>query len=226
MRVGVVHLPGAQMDETTRAVQLAGGQPVPLWHASEDLGNVDALIIPSGRAYGNYLRPGALAATAPLLRTAAGAARKGLPVLGLGTGFAALCEMGLLPGALVANESLRFDGAPARFDVSGAPTSWTSTYIGAEEPLTLPVNVCAGQYVADAATLDRLETNDRVVLRWAGRNRAGSARGIAGITNGTGTVVGILPAAQNAVEEGYGPSVDGIGFFTSMGAFAGAQVGA
>lgn len=221
MRVGITHLPGALMDETARAVRLTGGQPVPLWHASGDLADVDALVIPSGQTYGNYLRPGALAATAPLLRAAVGASRKGLPVLGLGTGFAVLCEIGLLPGALVANESLRFDGAPARFDVTGAPTTWTSAYADAEEPLTLPVNARAGQYTSDAATLDLLEAGDRVVLRWAEHSRTGSARGVAGIANEAGTVVGILPAAHSAVEEGYGPSVDGLGLFTSIGASAG-----
>lgn len=123
------------------------------------------------------------------------------------------------------NETLRFDGAPARFDVTGAPTAWTSAYAGARE-LSLPVNARAGQYTADEATLDLLQASDRVVLRWAGRSRTGSARGIAGIANEEGTVVGILPAASSAVEEGYGPSVDGLGFFTSIGDHETAGVGA
>lgn len=218
MRIGIAHLPGGIVEDASRAVELAGATPVPLWYASAELPDLDGVIIPSGHTYGNYLRPGALAAASPLLRAVADAAADRLPVLGLGTGFAVLCELGLLPGALVANASLRFAGGATDFDLVKASTAWTFAYLGIEDPLTLPVNSAAGQYIAGATELDRLEGEGQVVLRCAGEDLTGSARGIAGITNATNNVVGIVPAAQNAVEERYGPSADGLGFFASLGA--------
>lgn len=218
MRIGIPNLPGCLGDDAARAVRIAGATPVLLWHQKPDLQGVDAVIVPGGATYGNYLRPGALAALTPVMRSVARAAREGLPVLGLGSGFAALCEAGLLPGALVGNSSLRFVAGPCDFTVENSSTPWTSAFTHAVSTaaLRLPVNTGAGQYTADEQVLDELESAGRVVLRYAGSNATGSARGIAGVANEAGNVVGVLAAPQNAIEAGFGPSVDGLGFFTSI----------
>lgn len=216
MRIGIPNLPGCLGDDAARAVRIAGATPVLLWYQKPDLQGVDAVVVPGGATYGNYLRPGALATLTPVMRSVARAARDGLPVLGLGSGFAALCEAGMLPGALVGNSSLRFVAGPCGFTVENSTTPWTSAFAQSVDPLRLPVNTGAGQYTADEQVLNDLEISGQVVLRYAGSNATGSARGIAGVMNDAGNVVGLLAAPQNAVEAGFGPSVDGLGFFTSI----------
>lgn len=221
MRIGIPCLPGALDGDAARAARLAGAEPVLLWHSESDLKSVDAVIVPGGMTYGNYLRIGALARHTPVMVAVADAARAGLPVLGLGSGFAALCEAGLLPGALVANPDLRFVAGPGEFAVENTTSVWTRAFsprmqTGQLDPLVLPINTAAGQFVADDEVLDQLEDAGRVVLRYAGVNATGSARGIAGVSSETGNVVGLLAAPQNAVEAGFGPSTDGLGFFASV----------
>jgi len=218
MRIGIPNLPGCLGDDAARAVRIAGATPVLLWHQEPDLQGADAGVVPSGATYGNYLRPGALAALTPVMKSVARAARDGLPVLGLGSGFAALCETGVLPGALVGNSALRFVAGPCEFTVENTTTRWTSAFAqgAGTAALRLPVNTGAGQYTADEQVLNELESSGRVVLRYAGSNATGSARRIAGVANEAGNAVGILAAPQNAVEAGFGPSLDGLGFFTSI----------
>lgn len=212
VRIGIPLLPGSLFDDAARAVRIAGGEPVLLWYRDADLRGVDAVVVPGGAIYGNYLRVGALARTTPVIVAVIDAARQGLPVLGVGSGFHVLCEAGLLPGSLVANRNLRFVSRPHRFTVETAATTWTPSFERGET-LRLPVTTGAGQYLASEAELDELENSGRVVLRFAGPNPTGAARGIAGVSNAAGNVVGLLPAPQNAVEPGFGPSTDGRGFF-------------
>src|SRR5699024_7191620 len=180
-----------------------------------DLRGVDGIVVPGGATYGNYLRVGALARTTPVIGAVIDAARQGLPVLGVGSGFHVLCEAGLLPGSLVANGNLRFVSRPHRFTLESAATTWTPSFERGAT-LCLPVKTGAGQFLASKAELEELEDSGRVVLRFAGANPTGTARGIAGVSNEAGNVVGLLPAPENAVEPGFGPSTDGRGFFAPV----------
>jgi len=215
VRIGIPLLPGALFDDAARAVRMAGAEPVLLWYRDADLRGVDAVVVPGGATYGNYLRVGALARTTPVIGAVVDAAGEGLPVLGVGSGFHVLCEAGLLPGSLVANEDLRFVSRPDRFTLESAATAWTSSFAQGES-LRLPVKTGAGQYLASGAELDEVENSGRVVLRFAGTNPTGTARGIAGVSNEAGNVVGLLAAPENAVEPGFGPSTDGRGFFAPV----------
>ena len=216
-RVGVVTFPGSLDDkDAARAVRLAGAEPVPLWHAEADLKGVDAVILPGGFSYGNYLRSGAIARFAPLMAELVPAARSGaLPVLGICNGFQILTESGLLPGALIRNSSLRFVNREQVLRVESTDTVWTRDYEKAQEILVV-LKSGQGNYVADEATLDELESRGRVVARYVGENPNGSRRGIAGLTNEHGNVVGLVPHPEHAVEALTGPSTDGLGFFTSI----------
>ena len=216
-RVGVVTFPGSLDDkDAARAVRLAGAEPVPLWHAEADLKSVDAVILPGGFSYGDYLRCGAIARFAPLMAELVPAARSGaLPVLGICNGFQVLTESGLLPGALIRNSSLRFVNREQALRVESTDTAWTGDYEKAQEIL-LVLKSGEGNYVADEATLDELESRGRVVARYVGGNPNGSRRGIAGLTNEHGNVVGLVPHPEHAVEALTGPSTDGLGFFTSI----------
>jgi phosphoribosylformylglycinamidine synthase I len=215
-RVGVVTFPGSLDDrDAARAVGLAGAQAVPLWHADPDLHGVDAVVLPGGFSYGDYLRCGAIARFAPVMQTVIEQARDGLPVLGICNGFQILCESHLLPGALIRNDVRRFVCRDQRLEIASSTTAWTGAYRPGQQ-ITVPIKNGEGGYVADEATLDRLEVQGRVVARYLGPNPNGSARAIAGIANEQGTVVGLMPHPEHAVDPLTGPTADGLGFFTSL----------
>ncbi|WP_369135160.1 phosphoribosylformylglycinamidine synthase subunit PurQ [Modestobacter sp. I12A-02662] len=216
MRIGVITFPGSLDDvDAARAVRLAGGEPVALWHADHDLQDVDAVVLPGGFSYGDYLRAGAIAARAPLMREVVDRASQGLPVLGICNGFQVLCEAGLLPGALTRNSHLHFRNRDQGLLVERADTAWTSSF-AAGQRITVPVKNGEGRYVAAPAELDRLEGEGRVVVRYADGNPNGSSRDIAGVCSEDGRVVGLMPHPEHAVEDLTGPGTDGLGFFTSV----------
>jgi len=216
VRIGVVTFPGSLDDvDAARAVRLAGGEVVPLWHADAELPAVDAVVLPGGFSYGDYLRAGAIAARQPLMRAVVDRAHAGMPVLGICNGFQVLCEAGLLPGALTRNSHLHFRNRDQALLVERADTAWTSSYAQGQT-IVVPVKNGEGRYVAADADLDRIEGEGRVVVRYAGGNPNGSSRDIAGVTSADGRVVGLMPHPEHAVEELTGPSVDGLGFFTSV----------
>ena len=223
MRVGVVTFPGSLDDrDAARAVRVAGGEAVSLWHADPALHDVDAVILPGGFSYGDYLRCGAIARFSPVMESIVAAARDGLPVLGICNGFQVLCEAHLLPGALIRNDSRKFVCRDQVLRVESVDTRWTSTYRSGQE-IVIPIKNGEGGYVADKRTLDELERNGRVVVRYAAGNPNGSYRNIAGISNEAGNVVGLMPHPEHAVEALTGPGTDGLGFFLSL---IGAEVAA
>jgi phosphoribosylformylglycinamidine synthase I len=216
MRVGVVTFPGSLDDrDAARAVQVAGGEPVALWHADADLRAVDAVVLPGGFSYGDYLRAGAIARFAPIMGPLIEAANAGLPVLGICNGFQVLCESHLLPGALVRNDRRKFVCRDQALRVENADTTWTSAYSAGQE-IVVPLKNGEGGYVADEDTLDRLEGEGRVVVRYLGDNPNGSYRDIAGITNAAGNIVGLMPHPEHAIDTLTCPTTDGLGFFTSI----------
>jgi phosphoribosylformylglycinamidine synthase I len=216
VRVGVVTFPGSLDDrDAARAVRIAGGEPVALWHGDHDLRGVDAVVLPGGFSYGDYLRCGAIAKFAPVMTEVIEAARSGLPVLGICNGFQILCEAHLLPGALIRNDVRRFVCVDQRLRIESSRTLWTSAYDEGAE-VTIVLKNGEGGYVADEATLDRLEGEGRVVARYLGRNPNGSMRDIAGVANERGNVVGLMPHPEHAVEPLTGPGTDGLGFFASV----------
>jgi phosphoribosylformylglycinamidine synthase subunit PurQ / glutaminase len=216
MKVGVVSFPGSLDDrDAARAVRIAGGQPVALWHGDDDLRGVDAVILPGGFSYGDYLRCGAIARFAPVMRSLVERAEQGLPVLGICNGFQILCESHLLPGALIRNDHRRFVCRDQELAVENAATVWTSSYPSGQH-IVVPLKNGEGGFVASDETLDRLEGDGRVVVRYVGDNPNGSYRDIAGVTNERGNVVGLMPHPEHAVEDLTGPSTDGLGFFTSL----------
>ncbi|TDD64146.1 phosphoribosylformylglycinamidine synthase subunit PurQ [Jiangella aurantiaca] len=216
MRIGVVTFPGSLDDrDAARAVRVAGGEAVALWHGDADLHGVDAVVLPGGFSYGDYLRCGAIARFAPVMEPLIDAARGGLPVLGICNGFQVLCESHLLPGALIRNDHRKFVCRDQPLRVESTTTAWTSGYAAAQE-IVIPLKNGEGGYVADQRTLDELEGEGRVVVRYLGDNPNGSYRDIAGITNARGNVVGLMPHPEHAVESLTGPSTDGLGFFTSV----------
>jgi phosphoribosylformylglycinamidine synthase len=216
VRIGVVTFPGSLDDrDAARAVRAAGAEAVTLWHADRTLRDVDAVILPGGFSYGDYLRCGAIARFAPVMEELVPAAQGGLPVLGICNGFQILCESHLLPGALIRNDHRRFVCKDQVLTVENASTAWTSDLeVGSD--ITIPLKNGEGGFVADGETLARLEGEGRVVVRYAGHNPNGSYRDIAGITNERGNVVGLMPHPEHAVEEGFGPTTDGLAFFTSV----------
>jgi phosphoribosylformylglycinamidine synthase len=216
MRIGVVTFPGSLDDaDAARAVRLAGGEPVALWHGDADLHGVDAVVLPGGFSYGDYLRCGAIARFAPVMEEVVTAARGGLPVLGICNGFQILCESHLLPGALIRNDHRKFVCIDQKLRVENTSTAWTSDLeLGSH--IRIPLKNGEGGFVADVPTLERLEGDGRIVFRYAGKNPNGSYRAIAGITNERGNVVGLMPHPEHAIEEGFGPSTDGLAFFTSV----------
>ncbi|MBB5082231.1 phosphoribosylformylglycinamidine synthase subunit PurQ [Nonomuraea endophytica] len=215
-RVGIVTFPGTLDDQdAARAVRLAGAEAVPLWHADHDLNGVDAVFLPGGFSYGDYLRCGAISRFAPLMDELIPAALAGLPVLGTCNGFQILCEAHLLPGALTRNASLHYICRDQRLRVESDRTAWTHDFAAGQE-IVLPVKHGEGRYVASDETLAELEADGRVVFRYLG-NPNGSLNDIAGITNEAGNVVGLMPHPEHAVEDLVGaPSTDGRAFFTSI----------
>jgi phosphoribosylformylglycinamidine synthase len=216
VKIGVITFPGTLDDvDASRAARLAGAEPVSLWHADADLHGVDAVIVPGGFSYGDYLRCGAIAAHAPVMRSVVEGAGKGLPVLGICNGFQILCEAGLLPGALTRNARLRFICRDVWLRVENAQTSWSAAYAEGQEIL-VPLKSGEGRYVADQATLDQLEAENRVVFRYRDPAPNGAMRDIAGVASADGRVVGLMPHPEHAIEDGTGPSVDGLGVVTSV----------
>lgn len=215
-RVGIVTFPGSLDDvDATRAVARAGGVAVPLWHGDRDLRGVDAVILPGGFSYGDYLRCGAIARFAPVMAELIPAARAGLPVLGICNGFQILCEAHLLPGALTRNAGLHFVNRDVRIRVETSQTPWTSRYSPGQQ-ITVVLKSGVGAYVADPATLAELEATGRVVARYSDANPNGSVSGIAGIASAAGNVVGLMPHPEHAIDSLTGPGTDGLHFFTSI----------
>jgi len=214
-RIGVITFPGTLDDvDASRAVRLAGAESVELWHGDADLKGVDAVVVPGGFSYGDYLRAGAIARFAPVMGEVVAAAAQGMPVLGICNGFQVLCEAGLLPGALTRNEGLHFICRDQWLRVENAGSAWSTRYDEGAEIL-IPLKSGEGRYVADERVLDELEGEGRVVFRYAGDNPNGSMRSIAGITSSNGRVVGLMPHPEHATEPLTGPSDDGLGLFYS-----------
>ncbi|MFD7156409.1 phosphoribosylformylglycinamidine synthase subunit PurQ [Kribbella sp. NPDC059898] len=215
MKIGVVTFPGSLDDaDARRAAAVAGAEAVALWHGDADLHGVDAVVLPGGFSYGDYLRAGAISRFAPVMETVIKKAGEGMPVLGICNGFQVLCESHLLPGALIKNHHRKFICKDQPLRIENNRTAWTSDY-DANHEITIVLKNQDGSYVADEATLDRLEGEGRVVARYLG-NPNGSYRDIAGITNERGNVVGLMPHPEHAVETLTGPTTDGLGFFTSV----------
>lgn len=208
MRVGVITFPGSLDDrDALRAVRLAGGEPVSLWHDEHDLQGVDALIIPGGFSYGDYLRCGAIAAHSPIMREVIDAANKGLPVLGICNGFQVLVEAHLLDGGLIRNDHGTFIRRDQKLRVENIDTAWTNTYELGQE-ITIPLKNGEGGFIADDETLKRLEGDGLVTFRYLEVNPNGSLNDIAGLRNARGNVVGLMPHPEHAVEAGFGPDAD------------------
>jgi phosphoribosylformylglycinamidine synthase len=215
-RVGVVTFPGSLDDrDAARAVRLAGGEPVSLWHRDTDLAGVSAVVLPGGFSYGDYLRCGAIARFSPVMDAVIAAANDGLPVLGICNGFQVLCESHLLPGALIRNDHRHFVCRDQALRIECTDTPWTRE-LTVGQTIVVPVKNGEGQYTADAATLAMLEAENRVVFRYTGGNPNGSAADIAGVRNEAGNVVGLMPHPEHAIESLTGPSTDGLALFTSV----------
>ncbi|MDR6200078.1 phosphoribosylformylglycinamidine synthase I [Microbacterium sp. SORGH_AS428] len=223
VRVGVITFPGSLDDrDAQRAIRVAGAEPVALWHGDHDLQGVDALVLPGGFSYGDYLRAGAIAALAPIMSEVKDAAAAGMPILGICNGFQMLVEAHLLPGGLIRNAHQQFVRRDQRLRVENADTAWTSDFSAGQE-IVIPLKNADGGYIADAETLARVEGEGLVAFRYVGVNPNGSLDDIAGLTNERGNVVGLMPHPEHAVEPGFGPDtsaamrsgVDGLGFFSS-----------
>jgi phosphoribosylformylglycinamidine synthase len=214
-KIGVITFPGSLDDvDAARAVRAVDTEAVELWHGDADLHGVDAVVVPGGFSYGDYLRAGAIASNAPVMRSVVDAARGGMPVLGICNGFQVLCEAGLLPGALIRNAGLHFVCRDEWLRVEHAETAWTSRFAKDAEIL-IPVKHMDGCYVADADTVARLEGEGRVVFRYVD-NPNGSVANIAGVADASGRVVGLMPHPEHAIDALTGPSDDGLGLFLSV----------
>ena len=214
-RVGVITFPGTLDDvDAARAARRIGAEAVGLWHADADLKGVDAVVVPGGFSYGDYLRAGAIARFAPVMAEVVDAAGRGMPVLGICNGFQVLCEAGLLPGALTRNAGLHFVCRDVWLRVASTSTAWTSRFEPGAD-LLVPLKSGEGRYVAPANVVDELEGEDRVVFRYHD-NPNGSLHDIAGISSANGRVVGLMPHPEHAIEALTGPSDDGLGLFYSV----------
>jgi phosphoribosylformylglycinamidine synthase len=216
-RIGVVTFPGSLDDrDAQRAVRLAGAEPVALWHRDKSLHQVDAVVLPGGFSYGDYLRAGAISRFSPVMETVIAEARAGMPVLGICNGFQVLTESRLLPGAMLGNNHLHFICRDQKLRVENAATAWTADYTAGQE-ISIPLKNMDGRYTADRRTIDALEAEGRVVFRYLDLNPNGSLNDIAGICNEAGNVVGLMPHPEHAVEPLIGTGrTDGLGFFTSI----------
>lgn len=215
-RIGVVTFPGSLDDvDAARAIRIAGGTAVALWHGDADLHGVDAVVLPGGFSYGDYLRCGAIAKFAPVMSLVIEKAQVGLPVLGICNGFQILCESRLLPGALTRNDHQHFICRDQRLRIESTDTPWTKDFALGQE-IVIPLKNGEGGYVASEAVLDELFAENRVIATYQGENPNGSYRNIAGISNKAGNVVGLMPHPEHAVEVLTGPTTDGVPFFTSV----------
>ena len=216
MRIGVVTFPGSLDDRSAlRAIELAGGIPVPLFHGDNDLKEVQAVVLPGGFSYGDYLRCGAISRFSPIMESIILAAEHGFPVLGICNGFQILCESHLLPGALTRNADLHFICKDQTVSVENTKTPWTSEYTKGQE-IVIPIKNGEGSFQCSDETLAELEAEGRIVLRYIGDNPNGSRNKIAGISNKRGNVVGVMPHPEQSIETLTGPSDDGLAFFTSI----------
>ena len=216
MKVGVVTFPGSLDDhDAARAVRAAGAESVALWHADADLQDVDAVILPGGFSYGDYLRCGAISRFAPVMSTIIEKANQGMPVLGICNGFQVLCESHLLPGALTRNQGLHFLCTDQHLRIENTQTAWTNSFTKGVE-IVIPLKNGEGSFQCDDKTLEMLENDGRVVARYLGEDPNGSRNRIAGIANARGNVVGLMPHPEHAINPLTGPSADGLPFFTSI----------
>jgi phosphoribosylformylglycinamidine synthase I len=215
LRAGVVRFPGSCDDVDAQLAAQRVGEAVLLWHADPDLHGVDAIIVPGGFSYGDYLRVGAIARFSPVMESVIAFAREGGLVLGICNGFQVLCEAGLLPGALLTNDHLRFRCRQVSVEVLNADTVFTrACEVG--ERLSIPCKHTTGRYYAPDDELDRLQAAGQVVLRYApGENPNGSAREVAGVCNEAGNVMGLMPHPEHAVDQLVGGSADGLKLFAS-----------
>ncbi|WP_310774252.1 phosphoribosylformylglycinamidine synthase subunit PurQ [Mycobacterium sp. Z3061] len=213
-RIGIITFPGTLDDvDAARAARMVGAEAVSLWHADADLKSVDAVVVPGGFSYGDYLRAGAIARFAPVMGEVVAAAGRGMPVLGICNGFQVLCEAGLLPGALTRNIGLHFVCRDVWLSVASTSTAWTSRF-ESDADLLIPLKSGEGRYVAPKQVLEQLEGDGRVVFRYR-ENINGSLHDIAGISSANGRVVGLMPHPEHAIEALTGPSDDGLGLFYS-----------
>ena len=216
MRIGVVTFPGTLDDrDAARAVKYAGAEAVSLWHGDADLKGVDAVILPGGFSYGDYLRCGAISRFAPVMTEIIAQANKGMPLLGICNGFQVLCEAHLLPGALTRNHELHFLCRDQTVKIENTSSAWTSNFTKGQE-IVIPLKNGEGSFQCDDETLKSLEDNNRIIARYVGENPNGSRNLIAGITNERGNVVGLMPHPEHAIDSLTGPSTDGLPFFTSV----------
>jgi len=216
MRIGVVTFPGSLDDrDAQRAVREAGGEAVALWHGDSSINNVDAVVLPGGFSYGDYLRCGAISRFAPVMTDVIEKAKAGLPVLGICNGFQILCESHLLPGALTRNKDLHFICKDQELEITNNKTMWTSDFqVG--QRITIPLKNGEGSFQCDDQTLNMLESEGRIIARYVGENPNGSRNLIAGISNDRGNIVGLMPHPEHAIEDLCGPGTDGLNFFTSV----------
>ena len=216
MRIGVVTFPGTLDDrDAARAVKYAGVEAVSLWHGDADLKGVDAVILPGGFSYGDYLRCGAISRFAPVMTKIIAQANQGMPVLGICNGFQVLCEAHLLPGALTRNHELHFLCRDQKLKIENTTSAWTANFEPGQE-IVIPLKNGEGSFQCDDETLKMLEDNNRIIARYVGENPNGSRNLIAGITNERGNVVGLMPHPEHAIDSLTGPSTDGLPFFTSV----------
>ncbi|MGO9248091.1 MAG: phosphoribosylformylglycinamidine synthase subunit PurQ [Solirubrobacteraceae bacterium] len=216
MRFGVLQFPGScdEVDALNAARRVGDAELI--WHTERDLHGADAIVVPGGFSYGDYLRAGAIARFAPAMESVIELARAGGLVLGICNGFQVLCEAHLLPGALLGNANLRFTSRQVQLEVVQPDTSFTRA-CAREARLSIPAKHSWGRYYADEPTLDELERGGQVVLRYApGENFNGSLRDIAGVRNEAGNVFGLMPHPEHAVDELTGGSTDGLRIFESM----------
>jgi phosphoribosylformylglycinamidine synthase subunit PurQ / glutaminase len=223
MRIGVITFPGSLDDrDAQRAVRIAGAMPVALWHGDHDLQGVDAVILPGGFSYGDYLRAGAIASHAPIMAEVIDAANRGVPVLGICNGFQMLAEARLVPGAHTRNAHQQFIRRDQKMRVENATTAWSNAFSTGDE-IVIPMKNADGRFVADAETLARIEGEGQVTFRYLEVNPNGSLNDIAGVSNERGNVVGLMPHPEHATEPGFGPDTedamssgtDGLRFFES-----------